>query len=73
MRLVVQILFLLLGLGSVLAYSQGLQAPPKFKHVIVVFQENRTPDNLFQGLLTWPGIDPKKYDIQPSGDGRRHL
>ena len=22
------------------------------KHVIVIFQENRTPDNLFQGLCT---------------------
>jgi phospholipase C len=67
MKRVAQTLFLFLGLGSVLAYPQGNQVPPKFKHVIVVFQENRTPDNLFQGLLSWPGIDPKKYDIQPSG------
>jgi phospholipase C len=56
------------------------QAPPvlpvrttSFKHVIVIFQENRTPDNLFQGLCvlpygmadscsTTPGIG--QYDIQ---------
>jgi len=25
-----------------------------FKHVVVIFQENRTPDNLFQGLCTAP-------------------
>jgi phospholipase C len=48
---------------------------PNFKHVIVIVQENRTPDNLFQGLChppygsasgcsTTPG--PKQYDIQTS-------
>jgi len=25
-----------------------------FKHVVVIFQENRTPDNLFQGLCQPP-------------------
>jgi len=25
-----------------------------FKNVVVIFQENRTPDNLFQGLCTTP-------------------
>jgi phospholipase C len=34
-----------------------------FRHVIVVFQENRTPDNLFHELLTWPGVNPARYDI----------
>jgi phospholipase C len=29
-------------------------AIPPFKHIIVVVQENRTPDNLFQGLCTPP-------------------
>ena len=27
---------------------------PKFQHIIVVFQENRTPDNMFQGLCSPP-------------------
>src|ERR1035438_6642562 len=27
---------------------------PKFQHIIVIFQENRTPDNLFQGLCSAP-------------------
>ena len=25
-----------------------------FQHVVVIFQENRTPDNLFQGLCSAP-------------------
>ncbi len=48
---------------------------PHFQHVIVVVQENRTPDNLFQGLCmppygssqscsTSPG--PNQYNIQTS-------
>jgi phospholipase C len=28
--------------------------PTPFKHVVVIFQENRTPDNLFQGLCHPP-------------------
>ena len=27
---------------------------PKFQHIVVIFQENRTPDNLFQGLCSAP-------------------
>jgi len=42
-----------------------------FKNVVVIFQENRTPDNLFQGLCTTPtacSITPtgKQYNIQTS-------
>jgi phospholipase C len=42
-----------------------------FKNVIVIFQENRTPDNLFQGLCTTGtacSITPtgKQYNIQTS-------
>jgi len=45
-------------------------ASPAFKHVIVIVQENRTPDNLFQGLCHPPYGTAKscdaggKYDIQ---------
>jgi phospholipase C len=40
-----------------------------FKHVIVVVQENRTPDNLFQGLCTTPSAcsthpSSQQYNIQ---------
>jgi phospholipase C len=45
----------------------------KFQHVIVIVQENRTPDNLFHGLCVAPfgsakscstKPDPSQYDIQ---------
>ena len=44
-------------------------------HVVIIFQENRTPDNLFQGLCTFtgsPGCDPTgtnpaQYDIAQKG------
>ena len=52
----------LLWLGSILVQAQNENRTP-FRHVVVVFQENRTPDNLFHGLLTWPGINPANYDI----------
>jgi phospholipase C len=35
------------------------QPPPKIQHVVIIFQENRTPDNLFHGL--------KGADIATSG------
>jgi phospholipase C len=47
---------------------------PSFQHIILVIQENRTPDNLFQGLCpptnpsacsTQPG--PGQYNIQTTG------
>ncbi|MGA2353538.1 MAG: alkaline phosphatase family protein [Terriglobales bacterium] len=44
-------------------------------HVVIIFQENRTPDNLFQGLCTYtgsPGCDPTganplQYNIASQG------
>ena len=46
--------------------------PTSFQHIIVVVQENRTPDNLFQGLCIVDGacsVTPQagQYDIQTSG------
>jgi phospholipase C len=49
--------------------------PSRFDHVVIVVQENRTPDNLFQGLCTPPfgtaascstTPGPQQYDIQTS-------
>jgi phospholipase C len=42
-----------------------------FKHVVVIVQENRTPDSLFYALCTNPGAcstshGPNQYDIQTS-------
>ncbi len=39
-----------------------------FQHIVIVFQENRTPDNLFQGLCGTDGsLCPSPYDIAQSG------
>jgi phospholipase C len=37
----------------------------KIKHVVIIVQENRTPDDLFNGL---PGADTVKYGIDSKGD-----
>ena len=63
------LLLLVAGLVAVSAQAQYGITP--IKHVIVIFQENRTPDNLFQGLCTAnggvPGCTPTgtagTYDI----------
>jgi phospholipase C len=36
--------------GGSTSGNGGSRAPSKIQHVVVVFQENRTPDNLFHGL-----------------------
>jgi phospholipase C len=45
MRLRTQILLVPLFLAAALAPAQ--QQPPYFSHIVIIFQENRTPDNLF--------------------------
>ena len=55
----------------------GLTAPASaqiasFQHIILVIQENRTPDNLFQGLCTTPNrlqhqAWARQYNIQTTG------
>jgi phospholipase C len=48
------------------------------QHVVIIFQENRTPDNLFQGLCAanggTPGCgpNPAQYDIASSGENSQH-
>ena len=36
--------------GGSTSGNGGSRAPSKIQHVVVVFQESRTPDNLFHGL-----------------------
>jgi phospholipase C len=47
------VLFILLG--AALAHAQSL---PNFQHVIIVVQENRSPDNLFGGAVAAAGYPP---------------
>ena len=43
---------------AAVSLSSGAQAVPLFSHIIVVFQENRTPDNIFGSNPTFePGVD----------------
>jgi phospholipase C len=62
---------MLTGLGASVAVAQIAN----FQHVVVIFQENRTPDNLFQGLCAPPfgtaascstTPDATHYNIQTS-------
>jgi phospholipase C len=60
-------LFLMIWLGTSVASAQI----SSFQHIVVIFQENRTPDNLFQGLCTTPTLcsttpTTSQYDIQTS-------
>jgi phospholipase C len=66
MKLALKFFALLFLVETIVAHAQIAQPNP-FKHIVVLFQENRTPDNLFQGLLTWPGINPANYNIATSG------
>lgn len=62
---------LLLAAGMTATSAQAQYGKTPIKHVVVIFQENRTPDNLFQGLCTAndgvPGCSASvvagKYDI----------
>ncbi|MGA7401604.1 MAG: alkaline phosphatase family protein [Candidatus Sulfotelmatobacter sp.] len=50
--------WLLMGTGLVASLAHAQYGATPIKHVIVIFQENRTPDNLFQGLCTANGGVP---------------
>jgi phospholipase C len=56
----------LVGAGLVTSLAHAQYGSTPIKHVIVIFQENRTPDNLFQGLCTANGGAP---GCSPSGNG----
>jgi phospholipase C len=63
-----KLVLLLLALSAVAGYAQT----PKFQHVVVVLQENRTPDNLFQGLCTAPYGNSKSCSTTP-GSGQYNI
>ncbi len=67
------------GGGTQTQGSGSIQTPigstgGHINHVVIIFQENRTPDNLFQGLCIPPygsasacGTGPSQYDLQSYG------
>jgi phospholipase C len=63
---------LLLMLAALCLTAPAQAQISSFQHVIVVIQENPTPDNLFQGLCTTPNAcstkpGPLQYNIQTTG------
>ena len=62
MKLVAKSLIVFVSFGAILADAQS------FQHIVLIVQENRTPDNLFQGLCG-PGrkLCPVPYDLQNFG------
>ena len=68
MKLSSSILLLVVCLGPMFAHAQYPPLNP-IKHIVVIVQENRTPDNLFQGLCALgAGCGPRsnQYNIQSS-------
>ena len=68
MKLVAAILTLLVSLSTTLAYAQ---APPDHhgvQNVVVIFQENRSPDNLFgSNPYFLPGVDIATSGVNSHG------
>ncbi|HYL98395.1 MAG TPA: alkaline phosphatase family protein [Blastocatellia bacterium] len=65
-------LICLLTIAAQAQTPEPAPTPTMFQHVVIIFQENRTPDNLFQGLCAppfgssascSPTLTPGKYDI----------
>jgi len=63
MKTIAGVLVLLGFCGAMLAHAQI----SSFSHVIVIVQENRTPDNLFQGLCSSPFGTSSSCSTTPTG------
>jgi phospholipase C len=60
--------FVLFLLAFCLTFAAAAQVPTHFDHVLIVVQENRTPDNLFQALCgSNHQLCPAPYNIQDYG------
>jgi phospholipase C len=64
MKLAAAILIPLASLGAMVARAQTPEHDHHVQNVVVIFQENRTPDNLFQGL---PGADIASTGLNSKG------
>jgi phospholipase C len=63
MKATARLIFLLSLWGATLAHAQI----SSFSHVIIIVQENRTPDNMFQGLCKPPFGSSKTCSTNPKG------
>jgi phospholipase C len=58
------VLLAVISAGQVFAQVQ----PFEFQHIVIIYQENRSPDNLFQGLCgPTRSLCPSPYDLQNFG------
>jgi len=56
------------GCGSSTTANNQLPQASKIQHVVIIFQENRTPDNLFQDpVLIANGADIQNYGVNSQG------
>ena len=63
MKLSVRLIFFLAIVNAMFSQAQITS----FEHVIIVFQENRTPDNLFHGLCSTPYGTASSCSTKPTG------
>jgi phospholipase C len=57
-----------IGLSSSVAATSSNSLAGKFQHVVIIFQENRTPDNLFHDpVLIAQGADIASHGVNSSG------
>lgn len=71
MKLAARTLFMVLPWLAAGLLARGQTSTTGFQHVVVIVQENRTPDNLFQGLCVKAGAcstppNASQYNIQTS-------
>src|SRR5277367_4662435 len=58
----------LVALSAFSTWCAGAHAAPSFSHVIIVVQENRTPDNLFGSNPSFePGVDIATSGLDSKG------
>jgi phospholipase C len=68
LKLVAAILTLLVSLSTTLAYAQAPRDHHGVQNVVVIFQENRTPDNLFgSNPYFLPGVDIATSGVNSQG------
>src|SRR6202521_1629603 len=68
MKLVAAILTLLVSLGTTVARAQTPRDHHNIQNVVVIFQENRTPDNLFGSNPSFlPGVDIATSGVNSQG------
>jgi phospholipase C len=68
MKLVAAVLILLASLGATVALAQAPDDHHRVQNVVVIFQENRTPDNLFGSNPNFlPGVDIATSGVNSQG------